>query len=856
MFPTTKMILPIITLILLSGCGGGGGSDTPVMKIGTFFDETVIGMSYRCSSGDTGTTDADGHFTCPANDTVAFYIGDLFIGETAWHDTVTPYELWPDDLLAQTQVAQLLQGSDTDTDPDTITLGSLPGLNSSAVIGDPSFEEAVNAFLENAATAKRHLDENLVALAEAALTFNSIKNANNDPADIRSNLTLPVSGGHGVTIQWLSNREAYLSSDGKVTPPPENTGDQSIMLYATLTKEFVSATKSFQLTVSSAALTDAQSVAAAKEALTLGTLEGLLTSTLQIVSNLLLPNEGAYGTTITWYSSDTSVLTDSGSIIPPDISAGDADITLTAVIRKGSASDTKTFILTVPAVEIPDAESVAAAAGNLGFDSILAANSSAFNVISDLLLPTEGGYGTTISWYSSDPDIISAAGSVTRPVYSAGDATVTLTAAISKGGVNETKTFNVTVPALPDNSTYFPLLVIRIAFNDFRLVNSASVWSEKLFGMSEGELNHYYNEISYGQFHFIPAEESQDTPDDGIVTVHLNENHPGDTDDFVTRLVKAANLADSYVDFSAYDKNRNGHIEKSELQIIFIVAGGESSLGMQPGIWAHNWCLYGQSGASAPKLDGVSVMSCSAGGGYTRFGERHEDYYHRAYDATIGIIAHELGHAIFDLPDLYDVDGSSGGIGFFGLMGSGSWGYKKGEHPGETPVHMCGWSKTESDFVVPTTLSASASNIAMNATGSSSYNLIKIPANKANEYFLVENRAAVGYDRGLYGMDNAAFGGGLAIWHIDESMLATDNTDNHLDTHRLVDLEEANDPVIDINNLSLSLGNRTNLFYNGNSTAFGDTTAPNSRDYNGMTTKVNIMNISNQGTTMYMDIGL
>ena len=47
-----------------------------------------------------------------------------------------------------------------------------------------------------------------------------------------------------------------------------------------------------------------------------------------------------------------------------------------------------------------------------------------------------------------------------------------------------------------------------------------------------------------------------------------------------------------------------------------------------------------------------------------------------AIDATIGVMAHELGHAYFDLPDLYDTTNTSSGIGAFGIMGGGVWGYK------------------------------------------------------------------------------------------------------------------------------------------------------------------------------------
>lgn len=68
-------------------------------------------------------------------------------------------------------------------------------------------------------------------------------------------------------------------------------------------------------------------------------------------------------------------------------------------------------------------------------------------VAKDLSLPTEGAKGAAISWDSSNSDVISADGKVTIPTDTA--ANVTLTATISLGGKKDTKTFDLTVPAIP-----------------------------------------------------------------------------------------------------------------------------------------------------------------------------------------------------------------------------------------------------------------------------------------------------------------------------------------------------------------------------------------------------------------------
>ena len=55
------------------------------------------------------------------------------------------------------------------------------------------------------------------------------------------------------------------------------------------------------------------------------------------------------------------------------------------------------------------------------------------------------------------------------------------------------------------------------------------------------------------------------------------------------------------------------------------------------------------------------------------FGEHHAIVSRPSdHTATIGLVAHEMGHAFGFLPDLYDTDGTSDGIGRWGVMGFGA----------------------------------------------------------------------------------------------------------------------------------------------------------------------------------------
>ena len=68
-------------------------------------------------------------------------------------------------------------------------------------------------------------------------------------------------------------------------------------------------------------------------------------------------------------------------------------------------------------------------------------------VTSNLVLPTEGLLGATLTWTSSHPNYIATDGTVTRPSSANGDASVTLTVSVMLDSVTETKSFTVTVRA-------------------------------------------------------------------------------------------------------------------------------------------------------------------------------------------------------------------------------------------------------------------------------------------------------------------------------------------------------------------------------------------------------------------------
>jgi M6 family metalloprotease-like protein len=401
-----------------------------------------------------------------------------------------------------------------------------------------------------------------------------------------------------------------------------------------------------------------------------------------------------------------------------------------------------------------------------------------------------------------------------------------------------------------------PLLLVRVEFNDYQFKSPASVWSEKIFNTQEGGLNDYYDEISYGKLRFVKAKESEGTANDGVITVKIDMKHPGEDNEFVKRLIDAIKLTDNYIDFSRYDLDKNHAISRDELQISFAIAGGERATNAPHGVWAKAWCFnkHQKTNTKAATLDDVILMQCSTDGRYSMFGERHK-VGDEDRDATIGIIAHELGHAAFNLTDLYDTsaDMVSEGIGYFGLMGSGNWGRKSyEEQPGSTPTHMTGFSKVQANFIKPTVVNNTKS-ITIKGTSYPDAEIYKIATKNRGEFFLLENRANEGYDRGLYVLQgDTDFQGGLLITHIDKTKL-----DNEEVNHKLVDVEEANNPALDIATKDgKHRGHINNLYFSGNKDSFTPKTSPNSKLYSGEDSGISITNISDSGSTMSADIDI
>ncbi len=391
------------------------------------------------------------------------------------------------------------------------------------------------------------------------------------------------------------------------------------------------------------------------------------------------------------------------------------------------------------------------------------------------------------------------------------------------------------------------LLVIVVGFSDIAPASTIAFWEERFFDDNGKTVKTYYLAASKGQFCFEPAAGG------GVVGVTLPYAHPNTPNNGLSSTATkqvaydALTAAETQVDFAALDTNADGRLTADELCLTLILAGYEGAKGglPEPKVWGHNTKL-----SAPPVLNGVAV----GGDSYTMQGERHGTL--PGTFASIGIFCHELGHSL-GLWDLYDYTDQSYGIGCHGLMGAGSWGRAgTAGFPGETPVCLSAFNRCFLGFTTPEVIAnGTRSLVAASHATLADTDVLKISTATPTEYFLVENRQPTGFDQGLqYYFGSAVVDGGIAIWHIDETLYKYGANDNV--ARKAVDLEEANETALGYSQLDTkrNQGTRAHYFYAGNATAFTVATHPDSRDYSNKPSGVAITNIGASGPAMSVTV--
>lgn len=205
---------------------------------------------------------------------------------------------------------------------------------------------------------------------------------------------------------------------------------------------------------------------------------------------------------------------------------------------------------------------------------------------------------------------------------------------------------------------------------------------------------------------------------------------------------EAVRRADQDFDFGKYDRNGSRVIERNELVILVVVPQAQA-FGTRRGV-------VGRHVPPEPlTVDGVRIT------------EIIEAYI--SGPGAMGLVAHELAHAVVDAPDQY-FQCNSGGFDHPYRAGAFSLMDQHGRHPHFDPAQksMYGW-------ITPSVVDVSGPLVLHSVEETGQVFRLSRPGYGDREYFLLENRwAGQSYDAGPSGKATPIPDQGLAIWHVIE----------------------------------------------------------------------------------------
>ena len=274
-----------------------------------------------------------------------------------------------------------------------------------------------------------------------------------------------------------------------------------------------------------------------------------------------------------------------------------------------------------------------------------------------------------------------------------------------------------------------------------------------------------------------------------------------------------------HIDLSQFDSRGEGIVDA----INFLYAGESQYDG---NLWPHNHfqsLRYGNMRMHYYQLTGLGL--------------------HKV-DLRIGTICHENGHLLCRFPDMYDYgkrDGDhekSQGIGRYCLMGSGNHLNQR-----RTPSPVCGYLRELAGWV--------DNVIDLNNPGRPSaqhgeYNTVmKFSTDKANEYFIVENRTQLALDRFLPSS-------GLAVMHCD-TLGSNEWQEGSRNEHYQCSLLQA-DGHLDLEN-NRNAGDVGDLFTAMAGAVLSNDTTPSSREWDGTDSGLLISDITGPGRAIEFSVG-
>lgn len=252
-----------------------------------------------------------------------------------------------------------------------------------------------------------------------------------------------------------------------------------------------------------------------------------------------------------------------------------------------------------------------------------------------------------------------------------------------------------------------------------------------------------------------------------------NDQHPA------SMVIEACKAANSEVNFADYDWDGDQEVD----QVYVIYAGkGEADGGIANTIWPHEWTLasaqnYGD-GSGPLTLDGVTINTYACGSELNGSEEI----------CGIGTMCHEFSHCL-GFPDFYDTSTTAYGVGmlWWDLMDSGSY-----NGDGYLPAGYSSYERWVAGWLNPIELTTTKDVNDMKCLQDGGDAYIIYNSGNRNEYFLLENRQPVKWDKELPGQ-------GMLIVHVDYNESAwSGNSVNNDYSHQRMTWIPADDAYTDI----------------------------------------------------------
>jgi M6 family metalloprotease-like protein len=318
------------------------------------------------------------------------------------------------------------------------------------------------------------------------------------------------------------------------------------------------------------------------------------------------------------------------------------------------------------------------------------------------------------------------------------------------------------------------VLILAVTYPDFAPPFPVQDLPAALFahdGPGNTSVAEYFDEVSQGVLH-VAGEATPWIVLDSASSYYLPPSEyrwPNRGAHFGEWLSSVFRKADALVDFGRFDNDGpdgvpNSGDDDGVVDLLWIMYGTDCR-----GEWRSGYLWPGGGSLSYASADPAARGSSIRVGPAVFMNAQRGAVCAPVYS---GVLAHETGHA-FGLPDLYDYDFSSYGVGYWDLMGYGLY------RSESSPAYLGAFSRAALGWITVQDLWAADSTVRVEPTERAHIAFRYQPAG-SHEYFLVENRQPIGTDASLPGA-------GLLVWHIDPSV----TTGNDDESHKLVDVEEA-----------------------------------------------------------------